>query len=246
MFSATGLAEPLRRGLLSVTETADILLVDDDVLIQLMVEDVVTQMGHRFHCAADGEQARAALKRQRFDLVILDRRLPDTDGLLLAQTIQAEARAPFIVLSSLSASHDQLLGLGLGALDYVCKPVEPALLRARIAKHIDAPREAHEDRVVTVGKAVQLNTQTRRLSVGGRTEVLSPAESRLLVHLIHTLDRPSDRLEISKAICGREWVYGDRTADVLVSRLRRRLAGSEVEIVTVHGLGYLLTAKPDA
>jgi DNA-binding response OmpR family regulator len=224
-----------------MSRSAEILLVDDDVIIQYMIEDVVKQMGHRLRCAADGEAARSLLETDRFDLVILDRRLPDTDGLLLAHTIQAKAKTPFIVLSSLSTPNDQILGLGMGAADYICKPVEPAVLRARIERHLSGYDEPTEDTTLAVGEALRFTPLTRRLWVAGRTEVLSPAETRLLLCLIRNIDQPLDRMQMSKAICGREWVYGDRTADVLVSRLRQRLRGSEVQIITVHGVGYMLS-----
>jgi DNA-binding response OmpR family regulator len=220
---------------------ANILLIDDDVLIQYMVEDVVKQMGHRFSCADSGEAARAALGAQLFDLVILDRRLPDTDGLLLAQMIQAKAKSPFIVLSSLGSANDQILGLGMGAADYICKPVEPAVLRARIEKQLEMQRGVADETMLEVGVTLRLNIRTRRLSVAGRTEVLAPAETRLLICLIRGIGQPLERMQISKAICGREWCYGDRTVDVLVSRLRQRLRGSTVRITTVHGVGYILT-----
>nr|WP_276570084.1 response regulator transcription factor [Rhodovibrio salinarum] len=216
-------------------------MIDDDVLIQVMVEDVVSQMGHHFECAVDGTGARKALGSGHFDLVILDRRLPDTDGLLLAQTIQQEAKSPFIVLSSLDTANDQVLGLGMGAMDYICKPVEPAVLRARIDKHLAARRDRSEEAVVAVGDALRLNRTTRRLWVGDRVEVLSPAETRLLVSLVENFDQALDRMRLSKAIGGREWVYGDRTVDVLVSRVRRRLRRSGMQIATVYGVGYMLT-----
>jgi DNA-binding response OmpR family regulator len=225
---------------------ADILLIDDDVLIQYMVEDVVTQMGHRFSCADSGETARAALAAKSFHLVILDRRLPDTDGLLLTQVIQAKARAPFIVLSSLASANDQVLGLGMGAADYIGKPVEAAVLRARIEKQLALQRGDTDQKRLTVGETLCLNVQTRRLRVPGRTEVLSPAETRLLTYLIQGLGQPQDRMHISKAICGRDWCYGDRTVDVLVSRLRQRIRGRAVRSTTVHGVGYILTDESSA
>lgn len=220
---------------------ADILLIDDDVLIQYMVEDVVTQMGHRFSCADCGETAQSALASQPFALVILDRRLPDTDGLLLAELIKTKTKSPFIVLSSLVTANDQILGLGMGAADYICKPVEAAVLRARIEKQLALQRGGVDQKLLEVGDTLGLNIQTRRLRVAGRTEVLSPAEARLLIYLIHGLGQPLDRMQISKAICGRDWCYGDRTVDVLVSRLRQRLRGSAVQVSTVHGVGYILT-----
>ncbi|MDO4232518.1 MAG: response regulator transcription factor [Lautropia sp.] len=224
---------------------ADILLVDDDELVQLLVEDIVTQLGHRFTVAADGASARAVLARQRFDLVILDRRLPDIDGLLLAPMLKNDRKLPFIVLSSLDATSDQVLGFELGALDYICKPVEPAVLRARIQAHLAAQRPQDDEQHPSVGDSLQLDALSRRLKVGDRTETLSPAETRLLTCLIRKVGIPCDRTEISRAICGREWVYGDRTVDVLVSRLRRRLQGSHTKIITVHGLGYALVEADD-
>ncbi|RAP40812.1 hypothetical protein BYZ73_13250 [Rhodovulum viride] len=222
-------------------DPADILLIDDDILVQVMVEDIVTQLGHRFHAAGDGDSAREALLRTGFDLVILDRRLPDTDGLLLAPLLQQDRKIPFIVFSSLDAPTDQVLGLGMGASDYVGKPVEPAVLRARIQARLSARRAPEEQTTFRLGGSLRLDTLSRRLWVADRLEVLSPAEARLLICLIRNLGKPRDRMQISMTICGREWVYGDRTIDVLVSRLRRRLKGSDVHITTVHGLGYVLT-----
>ncbi|WP_165825269.1 response regulator transcription factor [Rhodopseudomonas palustris] len=224
-----------------MSSAAKILLVDDDVLIHFMVEDIGRQMGHSITCAADGAAGLAALKDEHFDLVILDRRLPDTDGLLLAPEIQADARSSFIVLSSLSTPNDQLLGLGLGALDYVSKPVEPAVLKARIERHLATRRDTSAPAVLSISETFHLNLVTRRLAVAGRTECLSPAENRLLAHFMKNVEIPQSRSDISKAIGGREWVYGDRTGDVLVSRLRRRISGSTLQIITVHGLGYSLT-----
>ncbi|WP_111430150.1 response regulator transcription factor [Rhodobacteraceae bacterium DSL-40] len=222
-----------------MTAPAKIFLVDDDVLAQIMVGDIVDQLGHHFSFASDGASARKVLEEKAFDLVILDRRLPDTDGLLLAPMIQAEKKASFIVLSSLDSPNDQVLGLGMGAIDYVCKPVEPVVLSARIKACLAAHRKP-EETLLSVGASLQLDTSLRRLSVAGRTETLSPAETRLLVCLIRGVGQPCDRMRISMAICGREWVYGDRTIDVLISRLRRRLRGSSARIITVHGLGYSL------
>lgn len=222
-----------------------ILLVDDDVLVQLLVEDICTQLGCRFIAAGDGRQARHVLDHQDLDLVILDRRLPDIDGLLLAPTLKDDHKLPFIVLSSMDSPTDQVLGLGLGARDYICKPVEPLLLRARIQANLARNRQVGDKVDLSLGQTLRLDRLSRRLWVADRIEVLSPAETRLLVCLMEHAGSPCDRMQISRAICGREWVYGDRTIDVLVSRLRRRITGSSASILTVHGLGYTLVV-PDA
>ena len=96
-----------------------------------------------------------------------------------------------------------------------------------------------------IPRSLRLDAASRRLHIKDRTETLSPAETRLLVCLLDHFGQPCSRTRISEAICGRDWVYGDRTVDVLVSRLRRRLRDSEVRIITVHGLGYTLTEADD-
>lgn len=225
---------------------ADILLVDDDLLVQMMVEDIVHQLGHRCTAAADGQRARELLQQRSFDLAIIDRRLPDMDGLLLAPTLKAadqERGMPFIVLSSLDSSTDQVLGFDMGAIDYICKPIEPTVLRARLQARLASLDQAQKQTHFQVGERLRFDAGSRRLLVDGRTETLSPAETRLLVCLFQNLGVPCDRNQISIAVFGREWVYGDRTVDVLVSRLRRRLRGSDAEIITVHGLGYALVVS---
>lgn len=177
------------------------------------------------------------------DLVILDRKLPDTDGLLLAPLLKDEKKTPFIILSSMDSSTDQVLGLGVGARDYICKPVEPRVLQARIETCLSFSGTDQTASEIAVGQSLRLHRDSRLLWIGERTESLSPAETALLVCLIDRFGRPCVRMHISLAICGREWVYGDRTVDVLISRVRRRLKDSEVEIMTVHGLGYALVER---
>lgn len=223
-----------------MTSSAEILLIDADAVIRYMVEDIVTQMGHIFCCAASGASARAMLNSRRFDLVIFERQLPDTDGLLLIPDINGKTRTPFIILSALSTANDQALGLGMGAVDYICKPVEPLTLRARIDKQLMANRNHTLATHLEITNVLQLNTLTRRLSLNGKIEILSPAKTRLLALMIRNLENPLNRMQISQAIFNREWVYGDRTVDVLISRLRQRLRDCSVQIVTVHGLGYML------
>lgn len=225
-----------------MTTAANILLIDDDALIHYMVEDTVTQMGHKFSCAACGETARSVLTDHQFDLVILDRWLPDTDGLLLIPEIKSKADTPFIILSTLSTPNDQALGLGMGAMDYVCKPVEQLALRARIKKHLmNRRKEPSDNLVLKINDVLKLNTLTRQLCLSGRTEALSPAKTRLLALMIRNLEHPLNRMQICQAIFNRDWIYGDRTVDVLISRLRQRLHGCPIQITTVHGLGYMLT-----
>ncbi|QBP12540.1 winged helix-turn-helix domain-containing protein [Cupriavidus metallidurans] len=99
--------------------------------------------------------------------------------------------------------------------------------------------------ILSVEGTLQLDCRTRRLRLLGRTEILSPSESRLLACLLRERGRALDRMHITRKTCGRDWVYGDRTVDVLVSRLRLRLRGGPVKIVSVHGVGYMLADEAD-
>ena len=122
------------------------------------------------------------------------------------------------------------------------KPLDATALAQAIRRHAAPPANTPDrEDTLSIADGLWLDTPTRRLHIDGRIETLSPAETRLLVCLAAAIGKPCDRTRISEAICGREWVYGDRTVDVLVSRLRRRLRGSVARIVTVHGLGYTLT-----
>ena len=122
------------------------------------------------------------------------------------------------------------------------KPLDATALAQAIRRHAGPPPSSPDkEDTLSIANGLWLDTPTRRLHIDGRIETLSPAETRLLVCLAAAIGKPCDRTRISEAICGRDWVYGDRTVDVLVSRLRRRLRGSVARIVTVHGLGYTLT-----
>ncbi|MBK5932863.1 two-component system phosphate regulon response regulator OmpR [Rhodovulum imhoffii] len=218
-----------------------VLGVEDDEVVQIMLAEVVRLAGGCYKAACSAQEAERLLAEKDFALVLLDRRLPDSDGLLLIEAIRRLGDCPVIVLSELDGSHDRLLGLGLGATEYVSKPFNPAELSSRIRFFLNRPEKDAQDlgKPISAGRLC-LFPLSRRLSVDGRESFLPPAEARLFQALLSHPGEALDRDRLTQAACGRDWSPGDRTVDVLIARLRKRLPKTVARIVTVHRLGYLL------
>jgi len=227
-------------------DLGDVLCVEDDPVVQIALGDVVRRAGACQHTAASAREAEAHLEHRTFDLIVLDRRLPDSDGLLLIQTIRRASDCPVIVLSRMGDTQDRILGLGLGATEYVTKPFSPADLSSRIRFMLmDRARQRASDRSqpITRGRLSFLPL-SRRLTIDGAAVFLPPAEARLLLVLLENEGEVLTRDDLTQAACGRDWSPGDRTVDVLIARVRKRIPPNVAEIVTVHRTGYLLTIAP--
>ena len=223
------------------------LLVDNDPIGALgtmaMLERLVRSVDH----ATSLTQAGALLQTQPdvYDFFIVDTRLADGSGLDFARQIRLDPRMagkPVLLLSANTEQVRQQPEAGMLFAALLEKPLDATALAQAIRRHAGPPPSSpNKEDTLSIANGLWLDTPTRRLHIDGRVEMLSPAETRLLLCLAAAIGKPCDRTRISEAICGRDWVYGDRTVDVLVSRLRRRLRGSVARIVTVHGLGYTLT-----
>ena len=223
------------------------LLLDDDPIGALgtiaMLERLVRSVDHTTSLT----QASALLQTQPdvYDFFIVDTRLPDGSGLDFARQIRLDPRMagkPVLLLSANTEQVRQQPEAGMLFAALLEKPLDTTALAQAIRRHAGPPPSGPDrEDTLSIANGLWLDTPTRRLHIDGRVETLSPAETRLLLCLAAAIGKPCDRTRISEAICGRDWVYGDRTVDVLVSRVRRRLRGSVARIVTVHGLGYTLT-----
>lgn len=223
----------------------DVLCIDDDQVVLILLEEVVRLAGAVYHDARSAQQAKDLLATQSFDLILLDRRLPDSDGLLLIDTIRQHGDCPVIVLSELGCQQDRQLGIGLGAAEYLTKPFNPAELSMRIRLFLEREqlRQEHmRDAPITLGQ-LSFNPAIRRLNIGTVETYLPPAEARMLHLLMSRQGEVLSRDDLTLGACGREWSPGDRTVDVLVARLRKRLPRDIAEIVTVHRLGYVLSPR---
>jgi two-component system OmpR family response regulator len=233
-------------------ETQDhILIVDDDAEIRGLLGDYLRKNGYRASVAADGKALWAALARGKVDLIVLDLMLPGEDGLALCRRLRAESDMPVIMLTARGEETDRVVGLEMGADDYLVKPFSPRELLARIKgvlrRFRSLPRSLRADAARNIRFAGwRLDTVARHLvSPEGVVTSLSGAEYQLLrvflSHPNHVLSR--DQLMVLSK--GREADPADRSIDLRVSRLRHRLGDdpSNPQIIkTVRGEGYVLAA----
>lgn len=230
---------------LTGAKKATVLCIDDDPIVQLMLEDIIAGAGADFVIVGSAREAEEVLADTHFDLVLLDRRLPDSDGLLLLHSIKSESDCPVIILSTMDKSRDKILGIGLGATEYVTKPFNPLELSSRIRQLLNARSHAAnpaEHGIFEIA-GMTFDPCSRRLDIDGHHVILAPAETRLLHALLLNEGQVQTRDQLSQFTCGREWSPGDRTVDVLINRLRGRIRSFPVEIVTVHRAGYLLVSE---
>ena len=236
-----------------MTDRPAILLVDDDTDIIELLRQYLSRFRFEVFTAGDADGMRALLRQQRIDLVVLDVMLPGTDGLTLAREIRAQSRLPVIMLTARVSAYDRVLGLEMGADDYMCKPFEPRELVARIQTVLrrtqggasEAADEAAGDLVSFDGW--QLDRVERTVvSPAGPVAALSNGEFRLLNTFLQAPRRLLTRDQLMERARGRAMDSFDRSIDLLVSRLRHKLAdepGDDALIKTVRGAGYVFNAR---
>jgi two-component system OmpR family response regulator len=235
-----------------MTEQPHILVVDDDREIRDLVARYLSKQGLRVSAAADGREMRRALDDWSIDLIILDLMLPGEDGLSLCRKLRAESRIPIIMLTAMGEETDRIVGLEMGADDYVAKPFNPRELLARIkavlrrAEGGQAERPDDADRPsILVFAGWRLDLDRRELvSKQGVFVPLSAGEYDLLAAFAARPQRVLSRDQLLDLARGREAQPFDRAIDVQVSRLRRKIEadpGNPVFIKTVRGGGYMFT-----
>ncbi|AZG13048.1 MULTISPECIES: response regulator [Cupriavidus] len=238
---------------LSLNLPTRLLIVDDDPQIRSMLAEYLATFGMEAEGVEGGAAMRAALGRQTYDLVILDLSLPGENGLTLCREIREQSDLPVIMLTARAELADRVVGLEVGADDYVTKPFEMRELVARI--HTVLRRSRGETRRAPAAAAGhemrfggwRLNTTLRQLVDAEETVVpLSNAEFRLLLTFIENPNRVLDREMLINNARGRDLDVFDRSIDLLVSRLRQKLRDDPRDsslIRTVRGEGYVFTVN---
>ncbi len=214
-------------------------MVEDDAAIARLIEVELIEAGYRVTLAGTGSDGLAALEREHPDLVILDVRLPDIDGLAVCRSARRSGfRTPILMLTALDRVGDRVIGLDAGADDYLAKPfaVEELLARLRaLTRRVTEPGPALE-----VGP-VRLDTERREVDVDGRPVELTAREFELVWHLAERPGVVVTRERILDRVWGLAFPGGTRTVDVHVGQVRRKLGRPEL-IRTVRGTGYKLVA----
>ena len=235
-----------------------VLVVDDDPLIRELLQSYLAAEGYRVDCAHTAEQAEAALNEaehegEPIDLLLLDIRLPGKDGLTLTRELRVRSEVGIILITGRNDEVDRIVGLECGADDYQSKPFNPRELVSRaknLIRRVQSARnsglESGESGALKRFAGWRLDTDRRRLiDAQGVESVLTHGEYQLLRvflrHTGHTLSRD----QLMDQLRNREWLPNDRSIDVLVGRLRRKLLDDPSEpqlIITIHGSGYLFSA----
>ncbi|MDB6051786.1 MAG: ompR 4 [Pseudomonas sp.] len=225
------------------------LIVDDDVPIRELLCDYLARFNIQSRGVTDGVAMRQALQEEAFDVVVLDLMLPGEDGLSLCRWLRGTSDIPILMLTARCEPTDRIIGLELGADDYMAKPFEPRELVARIQTVLRRVRDdrSSEPRAIVRFDAWRLNNVMRQLTApDGLVVPLSNAEFRLLCVFLERPRRVLNREQLLDAARGRTTDAFDRSIDLLVSRLRQKLGDDPKApqlIKTVRGEGYLFDAR---
>jgi len=225
-----------------------ILVVDDDPELRRLLSDYLTDVGFAVDLAGDGEQMRRAMARAMPDAIVMDLMLPGTDGLALTREVRGVSSVPILMLSARGEEIDRVVGLEVGADDYLAKPFSPRELLARLRallRRSQAPSTVPRTDGPVFGP-YRLDLDARRLLKDGTEVALSGAEFDLLKVLAERPGRVLSRDLLLDLLKGYERDPFDRTVDIRVARLRRRIEpdpANPVFIRTVRGEGYLFNPR---
>jgi DNA-binding response OmpR family regulator len=219
-----------------------VVLVEDDEHIAELVSLYLDQSGYRVYRAGTGHDGLRVIAERRPKLVILDIGLPgDIDGMEVCRRLRATTDVPVIMLTARDNEIDRVLGLELGADDYISKPFSPRELVARvkaILRRADGPARADAPRVLTIG-ALEVDLIRAEARAAGAVVALTTREFALLRHLAENKGIALSRRQLLDGAWGADWYGDERTVDVHVRQLRKKL-GDALPLATVRGIGYRL------
>jgi two-component system, OmpR family, response regulator RstA len=244
----TATASQLRDAAPGATRRGRVLLVEDSTRLALSIRDYLDRHGFEVVIEGDGAAAAARFERVKPDLVVLDLMLPGRDGLAICRDLRRSHRVPILILTAKSESIDQVLGLEMGADDYVVKPVEPRVLVARIEALLRRARAAPEDARDTrlVAGRVTVDGARRSAEIDGKPVELTTGDFDILWLLASRPGTVVTRDEILRVVRGIDYDGLDRSIDARICRLRRKLqeaGGMESMIKTVRLRGYLFAGE---
>jgi two-component system alkaline phosphatase synthesis response regulator PhoP len=213
-----------------------ILVIDDEPKIVELCSDYLHAAGYDIITAGDGLQGLAMARSQKPDLIVLDLMLPGMDGLDLCRTLQHESSVPIIMLTARIEETDKLIGLALGADDYITKPFSPRELVARVRTVLKRASGDSTSEVIRAGD-LTLDRSRYQAVLPDRTVVLTMTEFELLATMMSQPGRIFTRAQLLNAVRGVSFESYERAIDSHIRNLRRKLEPGDY-IVTVHGIGY--------
>jgi two-component system, OmpR family, response regulator len=217
-----------------------ILLVEDDPALHEVVTQSLLALGHKVEGATTVASAKHWWRVQPFDAVLLDLNLPDGSGLAALREARSRGdKTPVIVLTARNRIEERIAGLDAGADDYIGKPFEMAEVEARLRALVR--RSAGADDVVVVGR-LKLDRRERRIYCNDTDWPLPAREFEVLVELMSPVGRVVSKRMLSQKLSDTDEALGDNALESFISRLRKRMLGTEASILTVRGLGYRVQA----
>lgn len=220
----------------------NVLLVEDDRQLSAMISEFLTGYGFEVAVEGRGDSAVARILTQKPDAVILDVNLPGLDGFDVCRQVRKEYRGPILILTARGDEVDEVVGLEIGADDYIAKPVRPRVLLARLRSHLRKSTPVDDQRKITVGD-LSIDSSRRVVEIAGANIELTTAEFDLLWLLAKHAGEVISRDDIYRQLFDIPYDGIDRSIDLRVSRLRRRVgddSSNPTRIKSVRGVGYIL------
>ena len=227
---------------------ARILVAEDDLKQAELIRRYLEREGHLTVVVHDGREAIDEARRRSPDLLVLDVMMPKVDGLDVCRVLRADGDVPIIMLTARSTEDDLLLGLDLGADDYLTKPYNPRELVARVRTVLRRTRSRAEGEVYRVGE-LEIDPARHEVRLAGRLVELTPAEFKILACLAASPGRAFSRQQLLEHAFGFDHYVFDRTVDVHVMNLRKKIEpapGVPTYLKTVYGVGYKLVEAAHA
>ena len=217
-----------------------VVVIEDDPSIADLIEMYLRRAGFRVLQAATGERGLQLIEQQRPVIVLLDIGLPDIDGFEVCRRIRSTSMLPVLFLTARDGEIDRVLGLELGADDYVTKPFSPREVVARVHAILRRGQPVKVDAsVLEIGEEIELDLARREVTVNGSSGALATREFDLLAHFARNQGIAMSRQQLIDGVWGADWYGDDRTVDVHVRQLRKKL-GDDLPLATVWGIGYRL------
>lgn len=223
---------------------AKVLLVEDDIALQQLTKDYLEHNGLQVDVLSDGSEVMDRIEHQMPDLMILDVMLPGKDGFSVCREVRDKYNLPILMLTAKGEDFDQVIGLELGADDYVIKPAEPRVLLARVNALLRRHQTATPGDQLMFGE-LNIDKTSRIVTLAGNEVTLTSHEFELLWLLSSRAGEVLSRDYVHEQMIGRQYDGLDRTVDVRISRLRKKLGDNSdkpYRIKTVWGQGYLFVA----
>ena len=217
-----------------------VLVVDDEPTLVATLKYNLEREGYRVVAAADGDKAISLARAERPDLMILDLMLPSVDGLEVCRILRREMSLPILMLTARAGEVDKVVGLEIGADDYVTKPFSNRELLARIRALLRRTTAPADEETLVSGN-LRIDLKRREVTRDDRPVELKPKEMELLIYFMRNRGRAFTREQLLREVWGYDFMGDSRTVDVHISWLRQKIEeqpGKPVRILTVRGVGY--------